>query len=381
MNGLAITFLRPRDMRVLEGEHPREAAPVVANLTRRNAIWAAQLLANPKTGNPEAYEALCKWHPSVMRCGYFAISIAREADYGWYNWKVMQAHPEWFVREDRSKPHGPDNRKAYKEDAKHPAWYVDVRVPEFREFAISEMVNWTLGLTHRPPLTAPGRSFDAFGADIVCVGPDRMADIVGEDHVADWDRAMYRLLADLKAALNSVGKKVIANHKLPLGQVWVLEGKFIEGEFIDDDWHSLVDSVDGVMTEQPLGGAPDEWENAIRVHEAIIEADTIDWWTCYPKVGDGDREFMFYYGSYLLTCERRLSLFSAGWPECSGRSLVSRWNGAYNLCLGEPIGPRKQVGTCHKRQYENGIVVVNPTPYVANIEGAELPPVSGRILQ
>lgn len=378
MNGLAMLFPRERDMRALSDKCPLHPPLVESRLSRLDAIWASQLLANRMTGNPEAYESLCKWHPGTRRGGYFPLTNTREEDYGFVNWDTVVANPTWFLPYDRSKPGSIENRRVYNATDKHPRYYLNVRIPECREFIVSEAFNWAMGEAHRPPLTQPGRSPHFLAGDNVCIGQARMADIVGEEHVAEWDNAMYRLLAELKAALNSVGKKLIVNHKLPL------DTATFRGNRLSGAWRDLTESVDGVMSEDPLGG-PGEWLQHMCAHTMIAAGGTIDWWTCYPAThdgADGNREFLYHYCSYLLTYKPGLSLFSANWPLGEDSPPITRWNGAYDLCLGEPTEALGYLGLCAARAFQNGLVVVNPTAWpVEQRPVGHMPPRSGSIMQ
>jgi hypothetical protein len=380
MNGLARTFLRDSELRLPTSKQALPETHVTAQLGPYEAIWAAPPLAS-KHGNHAAYELLRRHRPDTMLCcAYWAISLTRQADYGWYRWEPMLRHPEWFLERD-------EKWALYDADDKYPAYYVDVTNPEFRAFALAEMVAWVRGEKHEPLLAAPGLSFDALGADITCMGMGRMGHVVGgkvarvrEDRVADWDRGMCLLLADLSSALNSLGKCVIANHTYD----------YRLDSWGSKDWTRLTDAVSGggLMTENPLsergkdtyfGGH--DWLKAMRWHEQLTRAHGLrDWWVGYPKT---EQEFWYLYCSYLLTYKPGLSLITLDWPSGESHPQGRRWHEAYDMMIGKPLGERKQFSTCFERHFENeALVIVNPTEFPARIcRGEVMPPMSGRILQ
>jgi len=402
--GTSTTFMKRLEIMSRDSfSHGLPALPpqlAVHNLAKYDAIWACQFVP---LYHRAAWQLLRRQHPNVLTLYYMSSDTTRVQTKGFFDYEYVNTHhPEWFVLKDvknpqHADPRDPDNRIRWTEkDPKglnYNRFYLDVCNTDFQKWAVQHILACVSG--ERRGMTIP---YHGLGADNVNIGRRRLQNISNRypnwayaGRFDDWNAGFCRYLKTVKEALNKRGFILVANHTLDYGS--------------DTDagcWDSLLNCVDGVMTEQSLlyGGRPiyagAAWLSSIQKHERILSKGLIDWWVCYPPETqpEGHQVFLYYYCSWLLVKQPGRSFFYATRDIRGWSNPRTPWYSEYDLPIGEPRSARYRKNACWVREYTNALVVVNPTRKTQKlrfdnwIESSsqrsasllQMPPTSGRIL-
>lgn len=368
--GTSTTFMKRLEIMARDGFSRRNptlsAVEAVRNLSRYDAIWAAVFVPSY---HPQAWKLLREQHPDILALYYMSSDSTRVYDDGYFDFDyITNRHPEWFVLRDvknpaHSDPRNPDNRIRWKrsnpKSHEYNRFYLDVANPEFQAWAIHQILNNVSGEPQEVHV-----SYSGLAADNVNIGHRRLKVISDAhpnwkyaDRFDDWNRGFCNYLRLAKDALNRRGQVLVANHSLDYGS-----------DIDDECWKQLLESVDGVMTEQALGYSGhyytgQAWLTSIQRHEAILAKGLIDWWVCYPSPNkkQGYEEFLFNYCSWLLVKRPGRSFFYSTREERGWSNPKTPWYDEYDWKIGQPLSKRKQRGPCWVRFFSNALVVVNPT--------------------
>jgi hypothetical protein len=400
--GMSTTFLKIRE--IMKGDSwnnaPRDANDVVRNIGRYDAVWCAQLIP---TYNKKGWSLLREKRPDILMLHYICADSSRpggESTYYDYDY-INRNHPEWFLLKEpgnplKSNPKIADNRIRWSDSSKSTSYnrfFLDIGNPDFRKWAAAKSVELVTGKSSN---TAFG--FNGLAMDNVHVGwwykwlEKRCPKWKYANNPIGWNDDYTKYLKQIKAALNKEGFILVANHSLNYGAE-------TEKQF----WPLLLESVDGIMTEQSLSNqgkiySGEKWLTSIKYHETALEKNLIDWWVCYhPEITRGQYEGLLYtYCSWLLTNKPGKSFYHARTEDGYVNPEVP-WYHPYDLPIGKPVSARYSKGDCWLRDYENGKVVVNPTTQYQSVVIDEktkwfdpdnkievneimMPPTSGKIL-
>ncbi|MBN1787180.1 MAG: hypothetical protein JW806_02160 [Sedimentisphaerales bacterium] len=350
------------------------SAPLSTNsafdkLSRYDAVWCAQLIARH---NPKAWAFIRRNEPDILMLHYIS-GCSVQIDGGFvcldYNY-INKHHPEWFLLADNKNADRGDykyNNKRIRwnsEDKKHSYYnrfYLDVANKEFQTWAAQEILNLVKGSGQ----VGTG-AYDGVAMDNVYVGRRlhkrfqfKYPNWKYADDYAGWSKGYSDYLKTVKQVLNKHGFILVANHN-PAGEDRAGE---------DQTWGTFYDSVDGLLSEQSLKSGwnkdsyftGDKWLAAIERHEEVLKKGLINWWACHPE-GEHQRDediFMYTYCSWLLIREPGKSLYSMHATKFPSRN--GSWCDEYDLPIGLPVSKRYLQNNCWLREYNNGIIIVNPT--------------------
>jgi len=367
--GVSTTFLKRLEIVAGNTWKAPMLSPEAAakGIGRYDAVWCALLI--PAYNQP-AWNYLRQHRPDILMLHYMSGDSTRTYDDGWFSYKyVNEQHPEWFILKDtrnplRANPRNPDNRVRWNpSDKKAPDYnrfYLDVANKKFQEWAADRILECVSGKAQG--LAHP---YDGFGMDNVNLGMRRMGDLTGgypnwtyARDIRAWDQGYLHYLRTVKKRLNEHGFILVANHTLTYGR--------------DEDpetWRGLLESVDGLMTEQALMDhrsryyENEEWLSCIKKHEEVLKKGLIDWWVCYPPENDpeGYERFMYTYCSWLLVKQPGKSFYYATRGNPDWNTPQTPWYDEYDFPIGRPVSDRYAKGGCWWRDYAAGKVVVNPT--------------------
>ncbi|MBI1827653.1 MAG: hypothetical protein HY287_10810 [Planctomycetes bacterium] len=386
--GTSTTFMKRMEITSGDSFHDPDlpAAVAAGNMQRYDAIWAANFL--PMYNKP-AWILLKKSNPSPLTLYYDSSDSARSDDSSGPFSYIDQHHPDWFVvKEMGLDPRNPANRINWSihnvpgsatsatQATNQFRYYLDVANPEFQRWA----AQWFVA-------RATDVAYQGMAADNVDMGAHQ-AQIIASHYPNwqyagrsdEWDSGFCKYVATIKDALNKKGLILVANHNLAYGS-----------NADPASWACLPQSVDGLMSEQPLSdhGTPytaDSFEAGLRRHERLLGLGLIDWWVLYPPADEtkGHEFFLYHYCSWLLVKVPGRSFFYATRGDPDWTNSVPPWYEEYDLPLGAPLSPRAPYQNCWIRRYAGATIVVNPTQTQQNIlingTAVQLAPATARIV-
>jgi len=386
--GTSTTFMKRQEITSGDSFHDPDLPAVVAvgNLQKYDAIWAANFV--PMYNQP-AWILLKKSNPGPLTLYYDSSDSARsDVSSGPFSF-IEQHHPEWFVVKEKGlDPRNRDNRINWSihnvpgsatsatQATNQFRYYLDVANPEFQRWAAQWFVAHATEFSYHG-MAADNVDIGAHQAQIIASHYPNWQYAGKED---EWDSGFCKYMATVKDALNKKGLILVANHNLTYGS-----------SADAASWACLPQSVDGLMSEQPLSdhGTPytaDSFEAALKRHERLLDLGLIDWWVVYPPADEtkGHEFFLYHYCSWLLVKKPGRSFFYATRGDPDWTNSVTPWYEEYDLPLGAPLSPRAPYQNCWIRRYAGATIVVNPTQAMQNItiEGTamQLAPATARIV-
>lgn len=371
-SGIGAVFLKPSQLMSKNSwsstRLPKDQA--LENLLKYDAFWCAQAIAK---NQPDVWKVLRSQYPEKIALFYVTPYTVRpngtEA-YLDYNY-IEQHHPEWFLLSDARY----DSIDDYKDADKRIRWIsspqsiyynrfcLDVGNTDFQSWAVEQFlhkVNPVAGV-HYSGITADNVQLTGWSRRITKQHPNWKY----ARSVSGWTQAYFSYLRKLHDALKKQGYILIVNHSTDYSSN--RDGK---------EWQDLMVVVDGMADENALKVSvsnmqvftKQQWEWSIKHHEQIINQGLYDWWICCPLKDDakkGYEQFLYMYGSFLLTKKPGKSFFSLS-GDIEGKNTVP-WYHEYELPLGKPVGARYQLQGCWWRDYENAKIIVNPSRQIKNI--------------
>ncbi len=404
--GTSTTFVKWQEIEIRDslphGRRPVPTETAVRNLSKYDAIWCANFVP---TYNIRAWRRLRRQHPNLLTLYYMSSDTTQGPGVNPFDYEYISTHhPEWFVLRDakdptKADPRDPFNRVRWSTDPKndfYDRFFLDVCNPSFQKWAAAYIVDLVSG--RRQKLRFP---YSGYAADNVNIGRKalqmiarRGANWTYADRTDEWNAGFCEYLRTVRKALNERGFILVVNHSLEYG-----------ADVDAEAWDLFLDSIDGVMTERPIGYGrviytDDAWLMSIEKHERILDKGLIDWWDCYPPAEEpaGRERFLYTYCSWLLVKRPGRSFFfsTKGDPGYRTNPVVP-WYREYDLPIGAAASGRHREGACWARRYTNALVVVNPTRETQSVRLArnitwidassekpvsvvQMPPTSGRIL-
>jgi len=368
VKGITTIFMKRRE--IMTGDSwnspPLKNDTTAKNLSRYDAIWCAQLLAHH---NRPAWDFLRQTKPEILMLYYIAADSTRpggESTYYDYDY-INTHHPEWFLLHDAKNPKKADannveNRIRWTTDKKssnYNRFFLDVGNKYLQKWAANQIVELVSGKKK-----GLSYAYDGLALDNVHVGLwyGRFANTHPKwkyaGNLQQWNKNYIEYLKTLKRTLNKNGFILVANHSLNYGSN-------AENQF----WNMLLESVDGVMTEQSLRRGnrafytDEKWLTSIKKHEEVLDKGLIDWWACYhPESTDNNYDgFLYTYCSWLLVQKPGKSLYYATRGKSSYAHPVVPWYNEYEFPIGKPLSQRYKSGECWVRDYTSAKIIVNPT--------------------
>lgn len=315
----------------------REPEIDYANLQKYDGYWMAQVI---KSRQPLVWEMLQSDQRDRLY-GYYVSSFTTMAttSKSYLNLMEAQSHPNWLLTDGINYLRWSDDPA----NQFYNRYFLDIGNPEFQTWAADYWLK-TLQEAGQKYLVADNVLLDVWSYWKTRTYPGWT--YAGREK--EWRENFYEYLGVVKAKLNSDGRYLIINHTEDYGT-----------NLRDTEWSRLRAVCDGMADECVLGTPNKIWggsqyEYALRNHDKNTAAGKWDWWLYYPNadVTTAQKYFLYAYASFLL-CKADLSLFSDS---------VNAWHPEYNLELGLPLRTRHRVNYIWVREFERGIVAVNPTP-------------------
>ena len=363
--GISSIFMKRREIMAGDswGNPPLRKDTAAKNLSRYDAVWCAQLVVHH---NQPAWEFLRQTRPEILMLYYIAADSTRP-DSGFDYDYINTHHPQWFLLQDAKSPKKADandveNRMRWttnKKSSSYNRFLLDFGNKDFQEWAANRTVELVSGkkkgLSH---------AYDGLALDNVHVGfwhrrfAKRYPKWKYAGNQQERNKNYIEYLKTIKRALNKHGFILVANHSLSYGS-----------DAEDRFWNMLLESVDGVMTEQSLRRGNkafytnEKWLTSIRKHEETLEKGLLDWWVCYhPESTDNNYGgFMYTYCSWLLVQRPGKSFYYATRGDSSYARPTVPWYEEYEIPIGKPVSQRYKSGKCWLRDYTNAKIIVNPT--------------------
>jgi len=308
-----------------------------ANLSKFDGFWMAQVI---KSRQPQVWENL-QGDGRDRLYGYYVSSFTTMHTSSMSYLPLMEAdkHPEWFLTD------GQGNRLRWSDDPDNKfygRYFLDVGNPDFQNWAADYWLK-ILQEAGQKYLVADNVLLDVWNYWKTRTYPGWT--YAGREK--EWRDNFHAYLKVVKAKLNADGRYLIVNHTEDYGT-----------NLKDSQWEALRKSCDGLADECCLGTPNKIWggsqyEYSLRNHDRNTADGKWDWWLYYPNSDTltNQRQFLYSYASFLL-CITDKSLFSD-----SSNILHTE----YNLGLDKPLRTRHRVNYVWVREFERGIVAVNPT--------------------
>jgi len=309
-----------------------------ANLSKFDGFWMAQVI---KSRQPQVWENL-QGDGRDRLYGYYVSSFTTMHTSSMSYLPLMEAdkHPEWFLTD------GQGNRLRWSDDPDNKfygRYFLDVGNPDFQNWAADYWLK-ILQEAGQKYLVADNVLLDVWSYWKTRTYPNWTY----AKREKEWRENFYRYLKVVKDKLNADGRELIINHTEDYGT-----------NLRDTQWQALRDVCDGMADEQALGTPNKLWggnqyKYSLRNHDRNTSAGKWDWWIYYPHsdAATAQNQFIYTYASFLL-CKTDLSLFTDS---------TNKWHPEYDIDLGQPQQKRHQKNYIQVREFEHGIVAVNPTP-------------------
>jgi hypothetical protein len=268
------------------------------------------------------------------------ISVSEYGD-GWESgdaaW-VSRHHPDWILHDEEGRPVRWSDKQFRENGSVNPdffRYYLDMTAgPALWEWIAMQYAR-----------VARTRGCTSFSLDNVALGEQRMRGLVTD--LDAWNKALIGCLTVLWDVGEQLGFEVYANTNLNYGA------------HHDSQWLKLAGSaVDGLMTEQPLGAdnTAEQWQTAMDWHERLLYEGSADLWCVHCK-DETDESLFFKFASWLLLDgDDKVFVVNQGYGE---QAYVPDWLSLVHV-LEKPVDEREKDGGVWQREFEHGIVVVNP---------------------
>jgi len=368
-----ISAIFPKRLEIMTGNSwsskPIGIQTIIKTLGRYDAIWGAHLISEH---NRPAWRYLRRNRPDQIMLYYCHSNTTKggnETPYFDYEY-ISRNFPEVFLLKD-TRGATPDDYRDYNKRIRwtnnsksgyYNRFYIDVANTDFQDWAVGQIIEMVSG--KRQGLSY---SYDGLAFDNVNLGRRRWSALSHQypnwkyaGKLQQWNNGFLTFLKKIRKELNKHSLKLVANHSMYYGT--------------DTDkacWEEYLDCVDGIFTERALRRKAasgqyytgEKWQESIRKHEQGLQKGLMSWWMCYPSAGQrGQMEFMYSYCTWLLIKKTGLSFFNSTTKgKYSYYKLEIPWFQEYELPIGEPVGNRYQLGKCHARDYQGGLILVNPT--------------------
>lgn len=330
---IATLFLSAADC--AQGRDPEQD---YANLKKFDGYWMAQTI---RSRQPVVWDML-QGDQRERVYGYYVSGFTTMATTSKSYLPLAEAElaPEWFLKD------GNGNRLRWSDDPANQfygRYFLDVGNPDFQQWASDYWLK-TLQEAGQKYLVMDNVMFEVWSDWKTRAYPGWT--YAGRSK--EWRENFCKYLKAVKAKLNADGRQLIINHTLDYAT-----------NLLDAEWTKLRSVCDGLAKECVLG-TPNKiiggsaYEYTLRNHDRNTAAGNIDWWLYYPNTDatTAEKYFLYCYASFLL-CRTDKSLFTDS---------SNAWHPAYNLDLGQPLRTRHRVSYVWVREFERGLVAVNPTP-------------------
>lgn len=225
-----------------------------------DCFWCGQQIEKKY---PDWFQELKKANKILLHycCG---ATTTREGSFITLDYAMVNSHPGWFLYKDVTSAKTMDNRINLGIDR----FYLDVSIPEFRKWAVSQLVFRSKKYT--------GIALDNVGLGMPAVWANQYPKSTYAGKTLEYTEAYIEYLRQLKQALNSVGKILVVN----AGIDW---RTWSDG----DVWRRLMAVTDGMLYEAQAGTIVNSIaENKIiqQHHRDIVDAGKLDLWVVPESV-------------------------------------------------------------------------------------------------